>query len=102
MKPEWNPETSTFKPNLKLAEGTNLGAVTYAFRLEVLIGTGAFKGESAPAVFDRMLSEVERIVSAIEAETSRLMGQLAGLSQIRRHKKAATSRILLPRSWASY
>lgn len=77
MKPEWDSDTGTFKPNLELAEGTDLGAVVYAFRLEVLIGTGAFKGEPAPAVFDRMLSEVEGIVSAIEAETDRILRECA-------------------------
>lgn len=44
------------------------------FRLEVLIGTGTFKEEPALSVFNRMFSEVERIVSAIEAETMRLKG----------------------------
>ena len=44
------------------------------FRLELLIGTGKFRGEPALAVFNSMLSEVERIVSGIEAETMRLLG----------------------------
>jgi hypothetical protein len=48
------------------------GAEANFFRLEILIGTGTFKGEPALGVFNRMLSEVERVVSAVEAETSRL------------------------------
>lgn len=50
------------------------GAEANFFRLEILIGTGTFNGEPALSVFDRMLGEVERVISAIEAETVRLKG----------------------------
>lgn len=71
---EFDPSTGRFKPNLQLTPGTHLGAIIYNFRLEILIGTGTFRGQPAAGIFDRMLSEVERIVSAVEAETARLMG----------------------------
>ena len=48
------------------------GTEANVFRLEVLIGTGTFKGEPALGIFNRMLGEVERIVAGIEAETARL------------------------------
>jgi len=50
------------------------GTEANIFRLEVSIGTGTFAGEPALGVFNRMFGEVERVVSAIEAETIRLKG----------------------------
>jgi hypothetical protein len=47
--------------------------VAFSFRLEIAIGTGTFRGEPALGIFDRMLGDVERIVSAIEAETARIL-----------------------------
>jgi hypothetical protein len=73
VKYEWDPATGRFRAEMQRAEGVPVGAVIFAFRLEILIGTGAFRGEPALGVFERMSSEVERVVSAIDAETTRLL-----------------------------
>jgi len=78
VKYDWDPATGRFQSNIQLAEGTPIGGVIFAFRLEILIGTGTFRGEPALSVFDRMASEVERVVSAIEAETTRLLRERDG------------------------
>jgi hypothetical protein len=70
---EWDPSTGRFKASLHLAPEVEGGAVIFNFRLELLIGTGALRGEPALRLFNRMLGEVERVVSAIEAETARLL-----------------------------
>lgn len=70
---EWDPSAGRLQVSLDRAPGVEAGGVIYAFRLEVLIGTGTFRGEPALSIFDRMLGEVERVVSAIEAETTRLL-----------------------------
>jgi hypothetical protein len=70
---EWDQATGRLKVSLQREPGVPMGAVLHTFRLELLIGTGIFRGEPAPAVFERMFSEVERVVSGIEAETVRLM-----------------------------
>lgn len=69
---EWNPATGRFYPSLELAPNVALGGIVFAFRLQILIGTGKFRGEPALDVLNRMLGEVERVVSAIEAETLRM------------------------------
>jgi hypothetical protein len=73
VTPEWDPATGRFKANLELSPNTNMGGVAYSFRLEIAIGIGAFRGEPALTIFDRIFGEVERVVSGIEAETARLL-----------------------------
>ncbi len=70
---EWEPATGRFKARLELTPETRAGGVMFLFRLELLIGTGTFRGEPALGIFDRLRSEVERVVSAIEAETARIL-----------------------------
>lgn len=74
----WDAATGRFKSRIELEPGASGGAVVFGFRLELLIGTGTFRGEPALSVFNRMLGEVERVVSAIEAETARLLRERAG------------------------
>jgi hypothetical protein len=71
--PGWDAATGTFKQSLKPAQRTGVYAALSSFRLEILIGTGAFRGEPAAGIFGRLLGEVERVVSGIEAETARLL-----------------------------
>jgi hypothetical protein len=75
---EWDPTTGVFKTQIKPPPEGETAAVAFVFKLELLIGTGTFRGEPALGLFNRLLSEVERVVSAIEAETARLLRELGG------------------------
>lgn len=70
---EWDEATGRFKMRFERQPAFGPPIALQTFRLQVLIGTGKFAGEQALTVFNSMASEVERIVSAIEAETARLI-----------------------------
>jgi hypothetical protein len=72
---EWDKATGRFKMRFEQSPIFGPPIAAYTFRLHVLIGTGTFSGEPALAVFGRMFGEVERIISAIEAETTRLIAE---------------------------
>jgi hypothetical protein len=71
--PTWDSRTGLFRTMVQLPSGDYNFIVACSLRIEVQIGTGPLSGEPAVGVFERLVSEVERIVSAIEAETARLL-----------------------------
>lgn len=70
---EWDVAEQRFKTVWKPSPLFKPGMTGQAFRLQAIIGVGTFTGEPAVSVFDRLLAEVERVVSGIEAETARIL-----------------------------
>jgi hypothetical protein len=69
---KWDRETNSLKTLHEPSPTIAPGATGTLFRLEALIGSGTFTGEPALGIFDRLISEINRVLSGIEAETARL------------------------------
>lgn len=77
-QPTWDPHTGILKMPFQPSSTAPASMVAISIGIEIQIGTGAFLGEPAIALFDRLLGEVERVVSGIEAETARLLSERGG------------------------
>jgi len=71
---KWDAATNSLKTVREPSPNIKPGAVGTYFRLEALIGSGTFTGEPALSLFDRLICEVERVVTGIESETLRIKG----------------------------